>query len=88
MELAIGVSAILIRKRVVPCGCINACRRWCSTTIFRPAEQAEALLEICQGFKHAKYQADQLYWSRVEVLLLQHEPAVVMKRLADSRLRR
>jgi hypothetical protein len=48
-----------------------------------PAEQAEALLESCQGdvceaqtiattnFKYAKYQADQLYWSRVEVLLLQ-----------------
>jgi predicted lipoprotein len=65
-----------------------------------PAEQAEALLETCQGdvceaqtiattnFKYAKYQADQLYWSRVEVLLLQQGPAAVMERLANSRLRR
>jgi predicted lipoprotein len=65
-----------------------------------PAEQAEALLESCQGdvceaqtitatnFKYAKYRADQLYWSRVEVLLLQQGPAAVMERLANSRLRR
>jgi hypothetical protein len=65
-----------------------------------PAEQAEALLEVCQGdigeahgiaatnLKYAKYQADRLYWSRVEALILKQEPNVVLDRLANNRLKR
>ena len=51
-----------------------------------PAEQAEALLEICQGdldearsiadtnLKFAKCLADRIYWSRVRVLISGQEP--------------
>jgi hypothetical protein len=65
-----------------------------------PAEQAEALLEICQGdigeaqgiadtnLRFAKYQADRLYWSRVGVLISTQEPMVVMERLAKNKLKR
>jgi hypothetical protein len=65
-----------------------------------PVEQAEALLEICQGdvheaqaiattnLKFAKYQADRLYWSRVEALISKQEPEAVMERLANCKVRR
>ena len=65
-----------------------------------PAEQAEALLETCEGdiheakgiaatnYKFANYPADRLYWSRVEVLISAQEPAGVIERLASSKLRR
>ena len=59
-----------------------------------PADQAEALLETCQGdigeaeeiaitnFKFAKCQEDQIYWTRVEALISKQDPAVVMERLS------
>jgi hypothetical protein len=65
-----------------------------------PAEEAEALLDICQGnigeaqgiavtnFKFAKCQEDQLYRTRVEVLISKQEPAVVMERLSNNQLKR
>ena len=65
-----------------------------------PAEQAEALLETCEGdireakgiaatnYKFANYPADRLYWSRVEVLISAQELAGVIERLASSKLRR
>jgi hypothetical protein len=65
-----------------------------------PAEQAEALLEICQGdigealgiagtnFNFAKSQEDQLYWTRVEALIAKQEPAVVMERLSNNQRKR
>jgi hypothetical protein len=65
-----------------------------------PAEQAEALLEICQGdigeaqgiaatnFKFAKDPPDRIYWSRVGVLILRQEPAAVRERLANNKLKR
>jgi hypothetical protein len=65
-----------------------------------PVEQAEALLEICQGdigevegiattnFEFAKYQADRIYWSRVGVLISRKERAVVMERFANNKLKR
>src|SRR5262249_46768076 len=52
-----------------------------------PAEQAEALLETCQGdvceaqgiaatnLRFSKCPADRIYWSRVETLILRQEQA-------------
>lgn len=65
-----------------------------------PAEQAEALLEICQGdmreahaiaatnLRFSKCQADRTYWSRVEILIMKQQQTVVMERLEKSRLKR
>lgn len=65
-----------------------------------PAQQAEALLEICQGdvgeaqaiaatnLKFSKYQADRIYWSRVETLIVKQRQAVVMERLEKNKLKR
>ena len=64
-----------------------------------PREQAEALLEICQGdvleaqaiagtnVRFSRCQDDQTYWSRVESLILQHEPAAVVERLEENKLK-
>jgi hypothetical protein len=63
-----------------------------------PAKQAEALLETCQGnigeaqgialtnLKFANYPVDRLYWMRVEALISNQEPAVVMERLLTCKL--
>ena len=65
-----------------------------------PREQAEALLEICQGdiseaqaiaatnLRFSKCQADRIYWSRVEILILNQEQTVVMERLEKNRRKR
>lgn len=65
-----------------------------------PAEQAEALLELCQAdigeaqgiaatnLKFAKNQVDRIYWSSVGVLISRQEPALVTERLANRRLKR
>ena len=57
-----------------------------------PTEQAEALLEICQGdmceaqaiivtnLKYAQCQTDRLYWSRVEALVSNMTQTVVMSK--------
>jgi hypothetical protein len=65
-----------------------------------PAEQAEALLEICQGdvreaqaiaatnLRFSGCQTDRIYWSRVETLILKQEHAVVVERLEKNKLKR
>jgi hypothetical protein len=65
-----------------------------------PAEQAEALLEICQGdvceaqgiaaanLRFSKCQADRIYWSRVETLIFRQEQAAVVERLEKNKLKR
>jgi hypothetical protein len=65
-----------------------------------PSEQAEALLEICQGdvceaqaiadtnLRFSKCQEDRAYWSRVETLILQQNQAVVVERLEKHKLKR
>jgi hypothetical protein len=65
-----------------------------------PAQQAEALLEICQGdvweaqaiaatnLRFSKCQTDRTYWSRVEILILKQEQAVVTERLEKNKLKR
>jgi|HubBroStandDraft_2_1064218.scaffolds.fasta_scaffold1912690_1 hypothetical protein len=65
-----------------------------------PGEQAEALLEICQGeigeaqgivatnLKFARPPEARLYWSRVEVLISKQEPTAVVEWLSVSKLKR
>lgn len=65
-----------------------------------PAEQAEALLENCQGdvreaqaiaatnLRFSDCQADRTYWLRVETLILKQEQAVVVERLEKNKLKR
>jgi hypothetical protein len=55
-----------------------------------PAQQAEALVEICRGdmcaaqaiivtnLKYAKCRTDRLYWSRVEAWIANQDQAMVM----------
>jgi hypothetical protein len=65
-----------------------------------PAEQAEALLETCQGdvceargiaatnLRFSKCQADRIYWSRVETVILTQEQTAVVARLEKDKLKR
>jgi hypothetical protein len=65
-----------------------------------PTEQAEALLEICQGdigeaqgivttnLKFARHPEDRHYWSRVKVLISKQEPTAVVEWLSVSKLKR
>ena len=65
-----------------------------------PGEQAEALLEICQGdvceaqaiaatnLRFSRCQADRTYWLRVETLILKQEQAVFVERLEKNKLKR
>ena len=65
-----------------------------------PTEQAEALLETCQGdvceaqgiaatnLRFSKCPAFRIYWSRVETLILRQEQAAVVERLEKDKRKR
>ena len=65
-----------------------------------PAEQADALLEFCEGeidearriaainHKFARHEADRIYWARVEALISTQERDAVIERLVANKLKR
>lgn len=65
-----------------------------------PAEQAQALLEICEGDVHeaqaiaamnlefSKREGDRIYWSRVETFIFNQEQAAIVERLEKNTLKR